>query len=155
MQKKSKVLFLSTGDCSRSLMAEGLLKAVAEENFQAVSTGIESSAVHPLAVQVMGEAGIDITTQKPKSVTESLKDQFGYVVIVYDSAKEHSPIFPFAPHLLHWSIADPAAVEGSAEEKAEMFRLVRNEIHNKIENFVGEFVRKPAAVPQASALMAA
>ena len=149
MQRKPKVLFLSTGDSTRGVMAEGFLRALAGEHFQTVSTGIQPEDVHPVAIDVMAEVGIDISGQKPRTVAESLRDQFGYVVIVYDPSKERSPIFPFAPHLLRWNICDPAAEEGSHTEKKEAFRRVRNEIRGRIENFLTETMpasQQPAAM---------
>lgn len=142
MQKKPKVLFLSTGNSSRGVMAEAFLRTLAADHFEAVSVGIKSNDVHPLAGTVMDEVGIDISGQKPKSVAESVRDSFSHVVILYDSAKERSPIFPFTPHLLRWSIADPATAEGSWPEKAEAFRQVRDQIRNNIANFVNEVAKQ-------------
>jgi len=142
MQKKPKVLFLSTGNSTRSLMAEGFLRTLAGEYFQAASAGVQPGEPHPLAVEVMGEVGIDITGQTPKSVAESLKDQFGYAVIVFDPAKERSPIFPFTRNLFRWSLADPAAAQGSPAEKTEAFRRARDEIRKNIENFLNETVQQ-------------
>lgn len=138
MQKKTRILFLSTGNCTRGAMAEGFLKTLAGEYFQGVSAGIRASEVHPLAIDVMDEVGIDITDQRPKTVTESLRDHFGHVMIFYDPTKERSPIFPFTPHLLRCGIPDPAAAEGSAAEKAEAFRYVRDEIRVRIADFLNE-----------------
>lgn len=142
MQKIPKVLFLSTGDSTRSQMAEGFLRTLGGEYFQTASAGIESSELHPLALEVMSEVGIDISQQEPKSVAESFKDQFGYVIMVYDSAKERSPIFPFARNVLHWSLADPSTAQGSMAEMKEVFRSVRDEIRTKIQSFLNETAQK-------------
>lgn len=139
MPKKRRILFLSTGNCTRGAIAEGFLRALAGEHFQGVSTGIHANDVHPLAVDVMKEVGIDIADQRPKTVTESLRDQFGYAVILYDPAKERSPIFPFAPRLFRWAVPDPAKAEGVAEN-AEAFRRTRDEIRARVFDFVNETI---------------
>lgn len=141
MQGKPKVLFLSTGNSTRSLMAEGFLRALIKDQLQTVSAGIEPGGPEPLAVEVMREMGIDISSQKPKSVAESLKDHFTYAVIVYDPAKERSPIFPFAPRLYHWSVSDPSGSTGSTgstPEQKEAFRRARMQIHGYVHNFLEE-----------------
>jgi arsenate reductase (thioredoxin) len=136
MQKIPKVLFLSTGNSTRSQMAEGFLRTLAGEYFQPVSAGIEPGNVEQLAVEVMREFGIDISRQKPKSVSESFKDNFGHVVVVYDPGKERPPIFPFTRKLLRWSLPDPSAAQGSRDEQKEVFRRVRDEIQRKTQDFV-------------------
>jgi arsenate reductase len=142
MQKIPRVLFLATGDSTRSQMAEGFLRTLGGEYFQTVSAGIESSELNPLALEVMSEVGIDISQQEPKSVAEALKDQFRYVIMVYDSARERSPIFPFSPSVLHWSLADPSAALGSMAEKKKVFRSVRDEIQTKVQSFLNETAQK-------------
>jgi arsenate reductase (thioredoxin) len=138
MQKIPKVLFLSRGTSTRSQMAEGLLRALAGSQFQVSSAAIDAGELHPLAIEVMREVGVDISGQKPKTVAESLRDHFRYVIILYDSAKERSPIFPFAPHLLRWTVADPAAAQVSPAEQKDMFRHVRDELRKKVEVFFSE-----------------
>ncbi len=86
----------------------------------------------------MSEIGIDITHQGAKNVSECLKEHFGYVITLCDMARERAPIFPFTPHLLHWSLEDPVAAIGSEEEKKKVFRRVRDTIHTDIENFLAE-----------------
>ena len=86
----------------------------------------------------MAEEGIDITTQRPKNVVEWFKEHFAYVITLADMAKERSPVFPFTPHLLHWSLRDPSLVEGSQEEKKRAFRQVRDEIKASVGQFVEE-----------------
>lgn len=84
----------------------------------------------------MDEAGVDITTQVPKIVSEWFKESFAYVITLADIAKERSPVFPFTPHLLHWSLADPSLVPGSEEEKKRAFRKVRDEISENVRKFI-------------------
>jgi arsenate reductase len=139
VDKKPKVLFLSIRDSVRGQMAEGFLRALADDRFVATSGGIESDGgLHPLAVEVMAEAGIDISSQHPKNVAEWFKEHFAYVITLADMAKERSPVFPFTPHLLHWSLTDPVLVAGPSEEKKQAFREVRDEIRKSVRKFVEE-----------------
>jgi arsenate reductase (thioredoxin) len=144
MNRKPKILFLSTGNSTRSQMAEGFLRALAGDQFDAVSAGIEPGELNPLAVEVMKEAGIDISKQQSKNVAESLKEHFGYVITVCNMARERAPIFPFTPNLLHWSLEDPSAATGSVAEKKTIFRRVRDEIRDKVKGFVSEIAEKNA-----------
>jgi arsenate reductase len=137
MEKKPKVLFLSVRDSVRGQMAEGFLRALAGDRFVATSGGIESQdGLDPMAVEVMAEAGIDISSQRPKNVTEWFKEHFAYVITLADMAKERSPVFPFTPHLLHWSLVDPLDTDGSPEEEKKAFRKVRDEIRDCVQKFV-------------------
>jgi arsenate reductase (thioredoxin) len=136
MEKRPKVLFLSKSDSTRSLMAEGFLRNLSGNYFLAASAGIEPGEPDPLALEVMSEIGIDISQENPKSVPETFKDYFRYVVTIYDSDKERSPIFPFTRKLIRWSLPDPERVEGSAEERKEAFRRVREEIRAKTQVFL-------------------
>jgi len=104
--QKPTVLFLSTGNATRSLIADGFLRTLTGDRFDVASVGVEPSVLNPMASEVMKEAGIDISGLKPKSVAQSVKERFGYVIAICDTAKERSPIFPFTLHLQHWSIVD-------------------------------------------------
>jgi arsenate reductase len=139
MDRKPKILFLSTGNSNRSQMAEGFLRDLAGNTVDVVSAGIDPGDISPLAVEVMKEAGVDISHQHPKNITESLKERFGYVITVSDMARERAPIFPFTPNLLHWSLEDPGIAEGSAEEKKTAFVRVRDEIREKVQTFFHDF----------------
>ena len=120
-------------------MAEGFLRALAGDRFVATSGGVESNGdLDPMAVEVMAEAGVDISSQRPKNVTEWFKEHFAYVITLADMAKERAPVFPFTPHLLHWSLMDPLAIEGPPEEKKRAFRKVRDEIRSSVRKFVEE-----------------
>ncbi len=130
---KAKVLFLCTGNSARSQMAEGHLRNLASSNFEPLSAGIEPKGLHPLAVEVMQEIGIDISQQTSKDVREFLGQAIPYVVTVCDNAKQRCPIFPRTYKFLHWSLEDPAEVTGSHEEKLAVFRRVRDEIRQRIE----------------------
>lgn len=135
---KPKVLFLCTGNSCRSQMAEGFLRHLAGERFDAFSAGTKPVGLNPDAVKVMKEAGIDISGQRSKNVSEFIGQRFPYVVTVCDTAKESCPIFPGAFRTLHWSLPDPAAAEGSFEERVEVFRQVRDEIEQHIREFIAQ-----------------
>jgi arsenate reductase len=138
MQKKAKVLFLSRGNATRGQMAEGFLRAMGGDRFEAASAGIEPGVLNPVAIEVMNEAGIDISQQKAKNVKDSLKEHFGYVITVCDTAREKVPIFPFTPNLVHWSLYDPEAAPQDPDERRNVFRRVRDEIRAKVESFLSE-----------------
>jgi arsenate reductase len=130
---KAKVLFLCTGNSARSQMAEGYLRHVAGDEFEAMSAGIEPKGLNPLAVEAMKEIGIDISRQTSKDVTSFLGQAIPYVVTVCDNAKARCPIFPRTYKFLHWSLEDPAQAVGSHDEKLAVFRRVRDEIAQRIE----------------------
>lgn len=135
---KPKVLFLCTGNSARSQMAEGFLRHLAGNKYEALSAGIEPKGLHPLAVQAMREAGIDISGQRSKDARELLGAPIQFVVTVCSSAKEKCPVFPGTVKFLHWDLDDPAAAAGAPEEKLAAFRRVRNEILAHIEREFGE-----------------
>lgn len=109
-------------------MAEGYLKHIAGERYQAISAGIEPKGLNPLAVEAMREIGIDISAQQSKDVVSLLGQHIPYVVTVCDNARERCPIFPGTWKFLHWSFEDPAAVQGTREEQMATFRHVRDQI---------------------------
>jgi arsenate reductase len=127
---KPKVLFLCTGNTARSQMAEAFLRHHAADHFDAFSAGLEPGEIHPLTRHVMEEAGLDLAGQYSKDVTEYLgKMHFAYLITVCDRAEERCPtVFPGVGRRLHWSIPDPAAAEGTEEEKLDAFRAAREEV---------------------------
>jgi arsenate reductase len=133
---KAKVLFLCTGNSARSQMAEALLRVQAGDRFETYSAGLEPTEVNPLAIDAMDEIGIDISGQRAKSLTEYLgRRHFGYLITVCDYAAANCPMFPGVAARLHWSLVDPAAAEGTEEERLEVFRCVRDELKRLIEEF--------------------
>ncbi|MHB8413128.1 MAG: arsenate reductase ArsC [Candidatus Acidiferrales bacterium] len=135
---KSKVLFLCTGNSARSQMAEGLLRHFAGERFEVASAGIEPKGLNPLAVAAMREIGIDISNQRSKDVREFLGAPVQYVVTVCSNAREKCPVFPATVKFIHWDLDDPAAVQGTDEEKLAAFRQARDKIAAHIEKEFGE-----------------
>ncbi len=130
---KAKVLFLCTGNSARSQMAEGYLRHAAGGEFEALSAGVETKGLNPIAVEAMREIGIDISRQTSKNVEQFLGQEIAYVVTVCDNARQRCPIFPGTHKSLHWSLADPAEATGSHEEKLAVFQRVRDEIAKRIE----------------------
>ncbi|HVN75332.1 MAG TPA: arsenate reductase ArsC [Thermoanaerobaculaceae bacterium] len=135
---KKTVLFLCTGNSCRSQMAEAFLRHMAGDRFNVVSAGLDPAAdVHPLAVRVMAEKGLDISSQRPKSVKEYLGYKTAHVVItVCDRAAQRCPTtWPGALERHHWPFDDPAAFEGTEPARLAKFREVRDEIERKIRSW--------------------
>jgi arsenate reductase len=131
---KPCVLFLCTHNSARSQMAEGWLRHLAGGTFDVYSAGTQPALVHPLAVQAMAEAGIDISGQTSKGLDAVLgRVPVRYAIIVCSRAAQECPsIFPSLLRTLHWPFADPAAATGGDEERLEAFRRVRDEIAGKL-----------------------
>jgi arsenate reductase len=113
-------------------MAEGLLRHDAGNVYEVSSAGINPTHVRPEAVAVMREVGIDISGHRSKSVDEFAGQDFDYVITVCDNAKESCPLFPAKTKRVHWSIEDPAAVQGSEEEVLTAFRRARDELRARL-----------------------
>ena len=124
-----RILILCTGNSCRSQMAEGFLRSL-DSGLEVFSAGTSPAArVHPRAVAVMKEAGIDISSHSPKSVDQFLSLPFDYVVTVCDNAKEQCPVFlGTVKHRLHIGFDDPADAIGTEEKILDEFRRVRDEI---------------------------
>jgi arsenate reductase len=131
-KKKKRVLFLCTHNACRSQMAEGLLRHHGEKQFEVFSAGTSPSRVHPMAVEVMEEKGIDLTGQRSKSIDEFLGQGFDLIVTTCNEARDRCPVFPDQEERLHWNLEDPAEAEGSREEKLKVFRRVRDELEKLI-----------------------
>jgi arsenate reductase len=131
-----KVLFLCTGNSVRSQMAEGLLRALASGQWEVQSAGIISSYVHPLAIQVMEEIGIDISHQTSKSMDQFISQRFDYVITLCDEAAQSCPTFLGQGKRYHWPFEDPAGAIGTIEKRIAVFRRVRDGIKRKIEEFL-------------------
>ncbi len=134
--QKLKVLFLCTGNSCRSQMAEGWARRLKGDVIEAHSAGIETHGLNPQAVQVMAEAGVDISGHRSKHV-EELKDvDFDYVVTVCDHAHESCPMFPGKTKIVHVGFDDPPRLAEAArtpEEAMDIYRRVRDEIRAFIE----------------------
>ncbi len=142
MTDKIKVLFICTHNSARSQMAEGLLRSLRGDLYDAFSAGTIASKVNPYAIKVMSEIGIDISHHRSKSIDEFKGQIFDYVVTVCDNAKENCPFFP-GKYVFHKGFQDPADFEGTDEEKLMIFRKVRDEIRSWIEStFTSDGVKR-------------
>jgi arsenate reductase (thioredoxin) len=133
---KQRILILCTGNSARSQMAEGWLRALAGDRFEVASAGTRPSVVNPLAIAVMRERGIDLSGHRSKSVTEFLDQPFDSVITVCDQAAEACPVFPGPARRIHWSFPDPAAVEGSADDRLQAFRSVRDALERQLREWI-------------------
>jgi len=139
MERKTKVLFLCTGNSARSQMGEAMLRKYAGDRFEIHSAGLEPSVINPYTVRVLEEAGIDTSGQYAKPLSDYIgKVHFGYLITVCSKAEEKCPIFPGMGVRLHWPFEDPAAFEGSDEEKMAKFRQIRDQIEAKVKEWVQE-----------------
>lgn len=130
--RRIRVLFLCTHNSARSQMAEAILRHLGGDRVEVHSAGTMATQVHPLAIAAMAEKEIDISGQRSKHLDEFAGQDFDYVVTVCDNARESCPVFPGAPERIHWSIADPSAVEGDEATKARAFRTAANELMTRI-----------------------
>ena len=135
---KKRVLILCTGNSARSQMAEGLLRHDAGERFEVESAGTRPGHVRPEAIVVMKEIGIDLSGHRSKHVDEFAGQSFDYVLTVCDNAKESCPIFPGHGNRIHKAFEDPAALEGSEQDRLALFRRVRDEIRAYLKAFPPE-----------------
>jgi arsenate reductase len=115
-------------------MAEAFLRKHGGDKFEAYSAGLEPKEIHPYAIQVMDEVGIDLSGQRSKDVMEYMgRKHFGYLITVCAHAEANCPTtFPGVSQRLHWPIDDPAAFEGSGEETLAKFREARDEVEQRI-----------------------
>jgi arsenate reductase len=130
---KKKILFICVHNSARSQMAEGLVNALYADRFEAVSGGTEATRVHPAAIKVMAEIGIDISGHRSKSIDEFKEHRFDYVVMVCDDKQADCPFFPGGKEYIHHAFDDPAACAGTEEEVLACFRRSRDEIRAWIE----------------------
>ena len=139
---KARVLFLCTGNSARSQMAEAFLRRYGGDGFEAFSAGFEAQGINPLTRQVMAEIGFDLEGQRSKGISEFMgRLHFAYTVTVCDQAEERCPtVFPGMGRRLHWPFADPAAFQGSDEERLEAFRSARDAIRERIQAWLAEQV---------------
>ncbi len=145
--RKPNVLFLCTGNSARSQMGEALLRAYAGEHFDVYSAGLEpKSDILPVVRQVMGEIGLNMEGQHPKSVNEYLgKVTFAYTITVCGGAEEKCPlVFLSMGKHMFWPFEDPATIQGAPEEVLQKVRAIRDEMAKKIQFWLREQGIEPA-----------
>ncbi|MCL4509608.1 MAG: arsenate reductase ArsC [Bacteroidetes bacterium] len=139
---KIKVLFICVHNSARSQMAEVFLNKYGGKHFVAESAGLEPGKLNPIVVDAMKEIGIDISSNKTKSVFDFYKEgrMFNYAITVCDESNaERCPIFPGVTERLHWSFKDPSALTGSYEDKLAGVRIIRDQIKDRIQEWLKEF----------------
>lgn len=130
------ILILCTGNSCRSHLAEGILRRAAGEALNVQSAGSKPAGyVHPMAIQVMKEIGIDISTHRSKHLNEFLNTNVETVITVCGNADQACPMFPGQVNRHHWGFDDPAHATGTDEEKLAVFRRVRDEIRRVFEAY--------------------
>jgi arsenate reductase len=135
---KRKVLFICTHNSARSQMAEGYVNARYSDRYEGFSAGTEVTRVHPLAIRVMNEIGIDISHQKSKELEDFFDYEIDTVVTVCDGANAVCPMFPGAKETIHVSFPDPSSATGTEDIQLEMFRRVRDDILSFIDQQFGK-----------------
>lgn len=147
-QPLARVLFLCTHNSARSQMAEGLLRHLSHGQVEAFSAGNAPGQVHPLAIEVMAERGINISDQSSKHLAQYQGQRFDYVITVCDLARESCPIFPGHPEQIHWSFPDPSAVPGVAARR-RAFQQIAAELTTRINFLLVRIRRQPGQSPTA------
>ena len=128
------ILFLCTGNSCRSQMAEGFAQKIPSKDLKIFSAGLEPKGVHPMAIKVMQEIGVDISHHKSKNISEIPFGEINIVITLCGDATERCPIFPGKVKKIHWALEDPAKAQGSEEEIFQVFGKVRDKIKSYIEN---------------------
>jgi arsenate reductase len=133
---RPRVLFLCTHNSARSQMAEGFLRAMAGDRFEAGSAGTEKTSVNPLAIRAMAELGIDLGGQTSKVYADVASPSWDYLITVCDDANERCPWVPGSVQRLHWSFPDPSRATGTEEERLAVFRGVRDQIQERLTDWL-------------------
>ena len=129
MLKKSKILILCTGNSCRSHMAEGLLREIGGDLFDVYSAGAKPAGyVHPMAIQVMKEIGVDVSGHSSKHLDQFLDAGINTVITVCGNADQNCPVFPGKVHRYHWGFEDPPKAVRADESELDAFRRIRDEI---------------------------
>ncbi|MGH8872829.1 MAG: ArsR family transcriptional regulator [Acidimicrobiia bacterium] len=134
--RRARILFLCTGNSTRSQLAEALLRDLAGEAVEVVSAGSHPKRVHPNAVRVMRERGIDLSGYQAKRLNRFAKRRFDYVITLCDRVREVCPEFPGDPERIHWSIADPALEGDTDDESYRAFQRTALEIETRIRSLL-------------------
>jgi protein-tyrosine-phosphatase/DNA-binding transcriptional ArsR family regulator len=139
----ARVLFLCTGNSTRSQLAEALMQHIAGDAAYAASAGSHPKAVHPNAVRVMREHGIDLSGRQSKHLSTFAGQRFDYVITLCDKVREVCPGFPGHPELIHWSIADPARQGGTDEDSYPAFQRAAADIGTRVRFLLHLITRTP------------
>ena len=131
-RRRTKVLFVCTGNGARSQMAEAILRERASDRVEVVSAGSHPKPVHPNAIRVLAERGIDISRARSKQIDEFRGHHFDYVITLCDKVREICPEFPGPARTMHWSIEDPSRASGSPRDTLPVFRALATDLESRI-----------------------
>lgn len=135
-----RVLFVCTGNSVRSIMAEAVMRQQGNDRFVVSSAGTHPSGVHPLALRVLGEAGVPVDDLRSKSTDEFLDQPFDFVITLCDDARQVCPTFPGVHETLHWGYDDPSLVAGE-DARAAAFRRTLTLIGERVRQFIAVMTR--------------
>lgn len=133
-----RVMFVCTGNSARSQMAEGLARKMGRGKIEVFSAGLEPKGLHPIAVKVMGDIGIDISTQTSKVIDADMLRSMDVVITLCGDARDRCPVLPPGMVHVHWPLPDPAAAEVPEDEVIEAFRDVRIQLQQRIAGLLSE-----------------
>ena len=133
---KKGILFLCTGNSCRSQMAEGFARKMLPKDVKIFSAGLEPKGVHPMAIKVMQEVGIDVSRQQSKNISEIPIHEISLVITLCGDVAERCPISPGKVKRIHWALEDPVKARGREEEIAKVFRKVRDKIKSYVINYL-------------------
>ena len=136
MIKKEKIIFICTENAFRSQIAEGLMRHLASDRFEAYSAGSHPTKVHPAAINVMSEIGIDISYHTSDSISLFIHKSMDIIVTVCDYANKECPVFPGKVERIHWSIKDPLRNRDSNFDDLVNFRKTRDDLTERIKNLL-------------------
>lgn len=137
-----RVLFVCVHNSARSQIAEAFLNKLGEGDFYSESAGLEKGTLNPYVVEVMSEAGYDISNNETNSVFDYIKEGRTYSVVIKvcdEINGQRCPIFPRSLRDMQWNLEDPSSYEGTKEEILEKTREIRDEILKKVEAFIAEY----------------
>ena len=140
MDGSVRILFVCTGNSCRSQMAEGFARHFGAGTVEVRSAGIEAHGKNPRAIEVMADAGFDISGQESTVLTDEMLEWADLVVTVCGHADEHCPVLPADTAKIHWPLDDPARAAGSDEEIVAVFRACRDDIRDRVERLLDEFL---------------
>jgi protein-tyrosine-phosphatase len=139
----ARILFLCTHNSARSQMAEGIVRALGHGRIEAYSAGSEPGTVHPDAVRVLADIGIDIAQQESKHFDRFRGQSFDYIITVCDRIRETCPVFPDDPERIHWSFPDPSAIDDPGG-RYRQFQKITTELASRIRHLLPLIERKQA-----------
>ena len=138
MSNQIKIMFLCTGNSCRSQMADGLAKHLGGDRFEIYSAGLEAHGLNSRAIKVMNEIGIDISNHTSNEIDPKLLAEMDYGITLCGDAEESCPLTPPSVTKMHWPFPDPAKATGTEDEIIEQFRIVRDAIAKRLEEFFQE-----------------